>query len=96
MREKRRGDKSESSNFKEDWQILKGWAGVPYSELWRPYTTDRDPIMDLTLASKIHRRTRIWLLTGCSKTSSVKFALVYPIGLLACAVNPYSDTHGPH
>ena len=96
MREKRRGDKSEASNFKEGWQILKGGAGVPYSELWCPYTTDRDRIMDLTLASKIHRRTRIWLPTGCSKTSSVKFALVYPIGLLACAVNSYSDTHGPH
>ena len=96
MREKRRGDKREASNFKEDCQILKGWAGVPYSELWRLYTTDRDPIMDLTLASKIHRRTGIWLLTGCSKTSPMKFALVYPIGLLACAVYPYSDTHGPH
>ena len=96
MREKRREDKSEASNFKEDWQILKGWASVPYFELWRPYTMDRDPIMDLMLASKIHRRTRFWLLTGCSKTSSVKFALVYPIGLLACGVNPYSDTYRPH
>ena len=96
MREKRRGDKSEASNFKEDLPILTGWAGVPYSELWHPYIIDRDPIMDLTLASKIHRRIRIWLLTGCSKTNSVKFALVCPIGLLAYAVNPYSDTHRPH
>ena len=46
MREKRQGDKSKASNFKEDWQILKRWAGVPYSELWHPYTTDRDPIYD--------------------------------------------------
>ena len=96
MKEKRQGDKSEASNFEEDWQSVKGWAGVPYSELWHPYTADRDPIMDLTLASNIHRRTGIWLLTGCSKTSFVKFALVYLIGLLACAVNPYLDTYGPH
>ena len=53
-------------------------------------------IMDLRLASKIHKRTSIWLLTGYSKTSSVKLALVYLIGLLACAVNPYMDTYGPH
>ena len=58
MREQRRGDKSEASNFKEDLPILTGWAGVPYSELWHPYIIDRDPIMDLTLASKIHRGTR--------------------------------------
>ena len=57
MREKRPGDKSEASNFKEDLPILTGLAGVPYAELWHPYITDRDPIMDLTLASKIHRRT---------------------------------------